>query len=122
MDGDVVTRHEWEQYLQTAKSEHDRLAEENKRQNERLKEVEQQNKQINNLALEIRDLNASIKNVVKENERLGNLMQENISKTDGRLKKIEERDGEKWRDMIKYVGTTILGIVIGLVLKHIGLM
>lgn len=122
MDGDVVTRNEWRQYMETAKSEHDRLAEENKRQNERLKEVEEQNKQINQLALEIRDLNASIKEVVKENERLGNLMQSNIANMDTRLKKIEDRDGEKWRDMVKYFLTTIFGVVIGLVLKQIGLV
>ena len=46
----------------------------------------------------------------------------NEQKSQGeRLEVLEGRDGEKWRDVSKYVFTTVLGAVLSFVLLHIGL-
>lgn len=38
-----------------------------------------------------------------------------------RLEALEGRDGDMWRTVVKYVLTTILGLVIGVVAMQIGL-
>ena len=45
-----------------------------------------------------------------------------LDKQDERLGKIEGRDGEMWRKAAGYAGTTVLGILIGYILKQIGIM
>ena len=51
-----------------------------------------------------------MENMLKEQEAQGN-----------RLEALEDRDGEKWRTMISYVGTTIIGILIGYIFKMLGM-
>lgn len=38
-----------------------------------------------------------------------------------RLEELENRDGEKWRSISKYVLTALIGAVLGFVLKEVGL-
>ena len=48
-------------------------------------------------------------------------MQEEQEKQGKRLETIEGRDGEKWRKMLSYIGTAILGAVLAIVFAKIGL-
>lgn len=118
---EFISRPEHDEFVARMLSENKRLEDENDRQNHRLTSLEEGNKQINNLALSIQDLTSSVKTIAKETERLSTMMKENINGMDERLKKLENADGEKWRTIIKYIGTTILGIIIAFVFQRLGM-
>ena len=44
-----------------------------------------------------------------------------IEKQGERIGSLENRDGEKWRQVTGYVLTTIVGIALGFIATHIGL-
>lgn len=116
-----ISREEHNEFAARMSSENKRLEEENDRQNHRISNLEEGNKQINNLALSVQELASSVNTIAKETERLGDMMKENIDGMDSRLKKLESADGEKWRSVVGYVGTTILGIVIAYVFHLFGM-
>ncbi len=87
-----------------------RIEEENKRQNRRIELLEESVKQLNSLTLSVEKLASNMENMLKEQGRQGK-----------RLEKLENRDGEKWRKVTGYVVTTIVGIVVGIVFKQIGM-
>ena len=55
-------------------------------------------------------LATSIESMVKEQEKQGK-----------RLEALEGRDGEKWRKVMGYIATAIVGIVLGYLFKRIGM-
>lgn len=116
-----VGREEHNEFAARMISENKRLEDENDRQNHRLNILEDSNKQITDLAMSVQDLASSVKSIAKETERLSDMMKENITGMDARLKKLEAADGEKWRSVVGYVGTTILGIVIAYVFHLFGM-
>lgn len=87
-----------------------RLEDEDRRQNERLKQLEISIGEINRLARNTEKLATSIEQMVVEQKEQGS-----------RITKLEGRDGEKWRDVVKIVATAIIGAVVGAVLMMIGL-
>lgn len=101
MDDDVVSRHEYEEYKQ-------RVQDEEVRQNHRLEELEEQTKQINALTISVEKLAQSVKVMAETQESLGN-----------KLEVIDGRDGEKWRKVVMYIVTTVIGIVLGIVFGKI---
>lgn len=111
--GKFVTQGEFDLFKENCDVEHKRLDEENKRQNERLKIIEGYGEQINALAISVKDLAGSVNMSVKETERLSGMIKESVDKLDGRLTKVESRDGDKWRNVTTYVVTTIIGLVLG---------
>ena len=125
MDGEWVTRKEFETFRteleKRTEVEHKRLEDEDERQNHRLKEIEDQNKQIANLALSVNELASGVKGIAKETERLSGMINESVKKLDGRITKIEGRDGEKWRSVIAYLITTVIGLAAGMIFSKIGL-
>lgn len=121
MDDEYISTKQHQEFVERMKIEHQRLDDENERQNERIKELENDTKQITNLTLSIQELASSVKTIAKETERLGVKMEEGIKSHDDRLQKIENRDGEKWRDVVHYLITTVLAILIGLLSRQIGL-
>lgn len=116
-----ISREEHNEFAARMISENKRLEDENDRQNHRLSILEDSNKQITDLAMSVQDLASSVKSIAKETERLSDMMKENIAGMDTRLKKLENVDGEKWRSVVGYVGTTILGIVIAYVFHLFGM-
>ena len=52
----------------------------------------------------------SIENMVKEQQRQGEKIEE-----------LESRDGKMWRQVVGYVVTTIIGIVVGFIFTHLGM-
>lgn len=87
-----------------------RIDDEQHRQNKRINSLEQTVKEISSLATSVEKLANNMANMVKEQEKQGE-----------RLEALEGKDGEMWRTVVKYVLTTALGLVIGIVAMQIGL-
>lgn len=87
-----------------------RLEDEDKRQNERLKQLEHSVSEINRLAVNTEKLATSVEQMVEEMKNQGL-----------RISKLEGRDGEKWRSIVKIAATAVISAVIGAVLMMIGL-
>ena len=87
-----------------------RIQEEEHRQNRRIELLEESVKQNTALTLAVEKLANNMKNMANEQMRQGK-----------RLEALEGRDGDMWRTVVKYVLTTILGLVIGVVAMQIGL-
>jgi hypothetical protein len=87
-----------------------RIQEEEHRQNRRIELLEESVKQNTALTLSVEKLANNMKNMANEQMRQGK-----------RLEALEGRDGDMWRTVVKYVLTTILGLVIGVVAMQIGL-
>ena len=98
-----ITRAEHEEFRK-------RIEEENKRQNCRINKLEDTFEKINSLATSTEKLATSMEAMLKEQEEQG-----------GRLKILEERDGEKWRKVVGYIVTAVVGIVVGFILTQIGI-
>lgn len=87
-----------------------RIQEEEHRQNRRIELLEESVKQNTALTLSVEKLANNMENMANEQMRQGK-----------RLEVLEGRDGDMWRTVVKYVLTTILGLVIGVVAMQIGL-
>ena len=98
-----ITRAEHEEFRR-------RLEEENKRQDRRIELLENSIQQINTLATSVERLALSVEQMVKEQERQGD-----------RLETLENRDGERWRQVVGYVITAIVGVVIGFAFKQLAM-
>ena len=114
MDG-AITRAEHEAFSDFMQAENKRIEEENNRQNKRLELLESNmqqiiSQQLTTLTATIERLNLSVNNILKE--------QSEISE---RLKKLENRDGDMWRTVIKYAITAIVGGVLTFILTRIGM-
>lgn len=97
-----------------ARAEHQefckRIDAENNRQNQRIKLLEEQTRQVTEIALSVRELAQSIKQMAETQKEQGE-----------KLEKLENRDGEMWRKMMSHIITVIIGIVIGFVSQQIGM-
>lgn len=100
---DVISREEHNEFVR-------RIEAEDKRQNERIKLLEENTKQIGELTASVGKLAQSIECMVKEQENQGK-----------RLEVLEGRDGEMWRKVSGYIITAVVGIVIGFVFTQIGM-
>lgn len=87
-----------------------RMEDEHKRQNKRIDKLEENQRQINDLTLSVKELALSVKSLAEEKKN-----------HDDRIEALENRDGEKWRDVSKFVITTIIGIAIGYIATQLGL-
>ena len=98
-----ITRAEHEEFCK-------RIDAENNRQNQRIKLLEEQTKQVTDLAISVRELAQSVKQMAETQKDQGE-----------KLEKLESRDGEMWRKVVGYIITAIIGIVIGFVFQQIGM-
>ena len=98
-----ITRAEHEEFVK-------RMEDEDRRQNRRIEILEESVQQFTSLTASVEKLALNMENMLKEQEAQGN-----------RLEALEDRDGEKWRTMISYVGTTIIGILIGYIFTLLGM-
>lgn len=87
-----------------------RMDEEHKRQNQRIDKLEKDVEENNKLVISVEKLAISVQSMVEEQKAQG-----------ARLDTLENRDGELWRKVIAHAITTIVGIVIGFILKQIGM-
>lgn len=98
-----ITRAEHEEFVK-------RMEDEDRRQNRRIEILEESVQQFTSLTASVEKLALNMENMLKEQEAQGN-----------RLEALEDRDGEKWRTMISYVGTTVIGILIGYIFTLLGM-
>lgn len=87
-----------------------RIEAEDRRQNRRIELLENQVQQIGDIASSVEKLAISLQSMVKEQEQQGR-----------RLEALESRDGEMWRKLVSHGITVVAGIVIGYVLRLIGI-
>ena len=99
-----------DEFVERMRLECIRLADEDHRQNERLSELERQQKQITELTISVRELASNMKSMLQEQTEQGN-----------RLKVLENRDGEKWRGAVKTVITVVLTAAVTAALAFFGL-
>ncbi len=96
-----------------SRAEHDefrrRMEDVHKRQDRRIELLEENTKQIGDLTLSVGKLAQSIEIMCNEQKRQGQ-----------RLETLESRDGEKWRKVVGYVVTAVLGILLGFAAKQLG--
>lgn len=107
---DMMTKAQHEEFAKLMKSENERLADENKRQNKRLDSLENTVRQIGSLTASVQELASSMKSMLKEQEKQGR-----------RLETLEGRDGEMWRKIISHIATAIVGIVVGYIFLKLGM-
>lgn len=105
-----VTHRELEEFRRLMESENTQLRQENDRQNKRIEILENNIQKMTDLAASVRELAVSMKSMHEEQQKQGK-----------RLEQIENRDGEKWRKAMAYIGTAILGAVLAIVFAKIGL-
>ena len=98
-----ITRAEHEEFAK-------RMEDEDRRQNRRIEILEESVQQFTSLTASVEKLALNMENMLKEQEAQGK-----------RLEALEDRDGEKWRTMISYVGTTVIGILIGYIFTLLGM-
>lgn len=87
-----------------------RIDEEHSRTNQRLKNLEEQTKQMTDIAVSVKELAISVKQMAETQKVQGE-----------KLEQLENRDGEMWRKISSYVLTAIIGAVVCFVLTHLGL-
>lgn len=114
MDG-AITRAEHEAFSDFMQAENKRIEEENNRQNKRLELLESNmqqiiSQQLTTLTATIERLNLSVSNILKEQSEISD-----------RLKKLENRDGDMWRTVVKYAITAVIGGLITFLLTRIGI-
>lgn len=105
-----ITRQEHNEYAK-------RMDEEHKRQNHRISDLEIGLKETNSLALSVQELAINMKSMLEEQRAQG----KRLESQGERLDKLEGRDGEMWRKVTSHLLTTALGILVGYILKQIGI-
>lgn len=95
MNDEYITRNEHEEFCR-------RLDSENARQNRRIELLEESTREINTIVNSVEKLATNMEGMLKEQEKQGE-----------RLKVLEGRDGEKWRQIVGYITTTVIGLVLG---------
>ena len=98
-----ITRAEHEEFRRTMASEHKRIS-------RRMDALEEETKQIRKLATSVERLAVSMESMSREQKEQS-----------AKLEKLEERDGELWRKVTGYVITTVIGLILGFVFRHIGM-
>ena len=86
-----------------------RMEDEHRRINHRLGKVEETIGEINRLTLSVQSLAESVQRMCKEQERQSE-----------RLQTLEDRDWEKWREVVKYLITGIVGAAVGYIMTRLG--
>lgn len=87
-----------------------RIEAETHRQNKRIEVIEDHVAEITKLATSVEKLAISMDHMVQEQKEQGE-----------RLKVLENRDGDKWRTIGMYIGTSIIGLIIGYLASKFGL-
>ena len=87
-----------------------RMEDEHKRINGRLKELEGTVREIGELTTSVHSLAQSVEQMAQSQQ-----------KQEGRLEKLESKDGETWQKLKWYLLTLAIGAVFGVVMGQIGL-
>lgn len=105
-----ITRTEHEEFRRSMELAHQKLADEDHRQNRRLDILEETAKQNAALVANVERLAVNMENMLKVQDTQGK-----------RLERLESRDGEMWRKVVVYAVTAIAGLAIGYIATRLGL-
>ena len=103
MNATPITRAEHEEFAK-------RIEENKTRTDRRLELLEESMRQFNNLAISVEKLATNMEQMATEQKQQND-----------KLEKLEGRDGERWRSIVGYAITAIVGILIGFVFKRMGM-
>ena len=103
MAEEYIGRKEHEEFAKRMDDEHKRLS-------KRIAETSEEIKEIGKIANAVNKLAINMEMMLKEQQEQGE-----------RLSALESRDGEKWRKVVEYAITVIVGAVLGYIVKSIGL-
>lgn len=87
-----------------------RMEDEHQRMKQRLSELERSHAENHKLLIAVEKLALSMESMQKEQKEQGE-----------RLDELENRDGEMWRKTSSHILTTALGILLGYLLKQVGI-
>lgn len=110
MADEYLQRSVHDEYAERMNIEVKRLADEDKRQNNRIDKLEKQQEHITELTISVKELALEVKNMVSE-----------IAAQNTRIQTLESRDGEKWRGAVKTVITVVLTAAVTAALTFMGL-
>ena len=99
----AITRAEHEEFRRRMEEEHSRV-------NRRLEILEENTEKLNKLNTSIEKLAVNMESMLKEQVQQGK-----------RLSVLENRDGEKWRSVVGYVITLIVGLAVGYIATSVGI-
>lgn len=101
-----------DEYISRAEHEEfaHRMEDAHRRQDKRLELLEGSVEQIGAIARSVDKLAQSVQQMCKEQERQGK-----------RLEALEGQDGQKWRQVVSYVTTAVIGILLGFLATQLGL-
>ena len=118
---DIISRAEHEEFVKRMEGDHKRI-------DKRLALLEKSVEENKAIALSVRELAQSVKDMCKEQERQGkrletleNRIGDSNDRLDKRLEELESRDGQKWRQVVSYVTTAIISIILGFLASQFGL-
>lgn len=117
MPDTALPRGEHEEFRRTVEAKFANIDAENKRQNERLRILEETTTQIAEMNV---TLQKQSDNISKLSDNISQLA-ENQKAEGERLKELEGKDGEMWRTVVKYAITVIVGALVGYALTTFGL-
>ncbi len=100
---EFITRQEHQEFAK-------RMEEEHHRQNRRIELLEENVLEIGQLTTTVAKLAVNMESVIKTQEQQGE-----------RLSTLENRDGEKWRQVLGYIATAVIGIIVGYIFTQIGM-
>lgn len=103
MPEEYIGRKEHEEFAKRMEDEHKRLS-------KRITETSEEIKEIGKIANAVNKLAINMEMMLKEQQEQGE-----------RLSALESRDGEKWRKVVEYAITVVVGAVLGYIIKSIGL-
>lgn len=98
-----ISREEHEEFARRMEDEH-------KRMNHRLKDLEEDIHQIGELTASVERLAVSVESMAKSQ-----------AKHEYRLENLENRDGEKWREVSSHIITTLIGAIVTFLLMKLGI-
>lgn len=101
MSDEYLPRKEHEEFCR-------RIDTENTRQNRRIELLEENVHQIGTIMTSVEKLAVNMEGMLKEQEKQGE-----------RLKTLEARDGEKWRQVAGYTITAVISLVVGYIMQAI---
>lgn len=99
----AITRAEHEEFRRRMEEEHSRV-------NKRLEILEENTERLNRLNTSIEKLAVNMESMLKEQVQQGK-----------RLSVLENRDGEKWRSVVGYVITLVVGLAVGYITTSLGI-
>lgn len=99
----MIGREEHEEFARRMDDEHNRI-------NHRLKKLEDAVHQIGELTASVERLASSVESMAKSQ-----------AKHENRLENLENRDGEKWREVSSHIITTLIGAIVTFLLMKLGI-